>query len=312
MFSRTISEEGKRRYKMMYDQQIELKKINPDSPKRKQFKTILLSVFGAQSFEGSAFYDPYIGKLIPITGELFMIDFLEKIHHLCTIVQTNSDGAMIKPNSDEAEKEILNILKSWLDRTKFVIKPKYIYDLVQRDVNNYVYRDEKGNLEVKGEALKNYNFDDKEYSAGTIFNCKEPSIIAKGVVDYLMYDISPEETVDKYKEDLRLFQYACKKGGYNYLTYDTVYYPSRETSSYEIQSPSRVFAYNSNTEAGMVYKHGINKKSGKISQAKVSNLPDNVFIYNDSIIGKYEELKDKIDWQYYVDRIYEKIENFIS
>ncbi len=297
---------------MMYDQQIALKKIDPDSPKRKQFKTILLSVFGAQSFEGSAFYDPYIGKLIPITGELFMIDFLEKIYHLCTIVQVNSDGAMIKPNSEENEKEILKILDEWLKRTDFVIKPKYIYDLYQRDVSNYVYRDEKGNLEVKGEALKNYQFDDDAYSSGDIFNAKEPSIIAKGIVDYLMYDIPPEETVEKYKEDLRLFQYACKKGTYNKLTYDVTYFPTKETSSYEIQSPSRVFAYKSNTESGMVYKHGINKKSGKISKAKVSNLPDNVFIYNSSIIGKYEELKDKIDWQYYIDRIYEKIEKFIS
>ena len=311
LFSRTISEEGKKRYKMMYGQQLELKKIDPSSKKRKQFKTLLLSVFGAQGYPNSPFYDPYICKLIPITGELFLIDLLEKIQHLCTIIQSNTDGIMIEPNSDEDEKEILRILDAWLKRTGFVIKPKYIYDLFQRDVNCYIYRDEKGNVETKGEAVKNYEFSDKTYASGDIFNSKEPSIIAKGIVDCLMHDISPEETVEKYKKDLRLFQYPCKKGAFDYLTYDVTYFPSTGISSYKIQSPSRAFALKSNVASGMVYKHGINKKSGKVSKSKVSNLPDNVFVYNKDITNAYEELKDKIDYEYYVNRIYERIGEFI-
>lgn len=312
LFSRTISPEGKKRYTMMYNQQTELKKIDPSSKKRKQFKTLLLSVFGAQGYENSPFYDPYICKLIPITGELFLIDFIEKIFHLCTFVNSNTDGIMLEPNSDEDEKTILDILEKWLARTGFVIKPKYIYNLYQRDVNNYMYQDKDGNVETKGEALKNYDFSDKSYASGDIFNAKEPSIIAKGIVDCLIYDISPEETVEKYKKDLRLFQYPCKKGTYQYLTYDTTYIPSMAESSYKIQSPSRAFAYKSTNEIGMVYKHGINAKSGKESKSKVSNLPDNVFIYNKDIINAYDELKDKIDYDYYIYRIYERIGEFIK
>lgn len=312
LFSRTISKEGIERYKMMYGQQLELKKIDPSSPKRKQFKTLLLAVFGAQGHEGSPFYDPYICKLIPITGELYLLDLLEKIYHLCTIVQSNTDGIMISPNSDEDEKEILRILDDWLKRTGFVIKPKYVYNLFQRDVNNYIYQDEHGNIETKGEAVKNYEFSDKSYASGDNFNAKEPSIIAKGVVDFLVSNVTPEETVEKYKTDLRLFQYACKKGGFNYLTYDTTYFPTMATSSYQIQSPSRVFALKSTDHSGMVYKHGINKKSNLESKAKVSNLPDNVFVYNKDITNAYEELKDKIDYSYYIDKIYDKINKFIG
>jgi hypothetical protein len=51
---------------------------------------------------------------------------------------------MLLPNSDEDEKKILEILDNWLKRTNFVIKPKYIYNLFQRDVNNYIYQDEHG------------------------------------------------------------------------------------------------------------------------------------------------------------------------
>jgi len=305
LLSRTIPQEGRERYIMMYEQQLELKKVNPSSPKRKQFKKLLLAVFGAQNRKGSKLYDPWIGSLVPVVGEMFLIDWMEKIEDLCLFVNCNTDGIMIYPNSEEAEKEILIRLDEFLKRTKFVIKPKYIYDLYQRDVNNYVYRDEKGNLETKGEVLVNYEFSDKTYASGDIFNCKEPSIIAKGVVNYLMFNQSPEETVDKYKEDLRLFQFACKKGKYKYLTYDIIYNDNTK-ESFNIQSPSRVFALNSDVEKGMVYKHDLDRKS------KVSNLPSNVFVYNDSIINKYEELKEIIDWNYYVDRIYERIESFIS
>ena len=297
---------------MMYDQQIALKTIDPDSPKRIQYKTITLSVFGSQGYENSAFYDPYICKLVPITGELYLMDFMEKIQHLCSFKNLNTDGAMLKPNSEEDEKEILRILDEWLKKTKFVIKPKYIFNMYQRDVNCYVYQDEKGKIVTKGEAVKNFDYSDEAYASGELFGAREASIIAKGIVNYLLFDKSPEETVEENKQDLRLFQYACKKGSRKYMTYDITYLPSNSSASYQIQSPSRVFASNSNTQVGKINLHGINKKSGLDSISKYPSLPDNIFVYNGRIIDKYEELKDKIDWQYYVNRIYEKAEKFIS
>lgn len=310
--SRTISEEGKKRYVMMYDQQIALKKIDPDSPKRKQYKTVLLSVFGAQGHKGSALYDPYVGSLVPITGELFLIDLMEKIQHLCIFVQSNTDGIMIKPNDDNAEKEILQILDSWLKRTKFVIKPKYIYNLYQRDVNNYVYQDEHGNIECKGEALKNYQFDEKAYAAGTIFASKEPSIIAKGIVNALIYGKMPEETVEENKYDFRLFQYACKKKSFDSLTYDMKSLDGNESASYEIPGGlCRCFAWNDKKYIGMVNKHKM--KANKESIAKVSNLPDSVFIYNKNLFTEQakDEIMKNINYDYYVYRIYERIGEFI-
>ena len=312
LLSRTIPEEGKKRYIMMYDQQIELKKIDPDSPKRRQFKETLLAVFGAQGHEGSALYDPQIGSLVPVVGEMYLMDFMEKIQDLCLFVNGNTDGIMLKPNSEEDEKEILRILDEWLKVTKFVIKPKYIYNMYQRDVNCYVYQDEKGKIVTKGEAVKNFDYSDEAYASGELFGAREASIIAKGIVNYLLFDKSPEETVEENKQDLRLFQYACKKGSRKYMTYDITYLPSNSSASYQIQSPSRVFASNSNTQVGKINLHGINKKSGLDSISKYPSLPDNIFVYNGRIIDKYEELKDKIDWQYYVNRIYEKAEKFIS
>ena len=59
----------------------------------------------------------------------------------------------------------------------------------------------------------------------------------------------------------------------------------------------------------MVYKY---KKDGK--KAKVSNLPDNVFVYNNDVreSSALKELENKIDYQYYIDRAYERIAEFIK
>ena len=41
--------------------------------------------------------------------------------------------------------------------------------------------------------------------------------------------------------------------------------------------------------------------------------PDSVFVYNEDINSEetLEKLKDKINWQYYIDRTYERIKEFI-
>ena len=310
LFSRTIPEEGKELYKYMFKEQVRLKKINP--VKRKVYKTILLAVFGATNSLNSDFYDPHIFSIITNTGELFMCDLLEKVAPYATIVQVNTDGAMFEPKDWNDYDKIIKIIEEWEARTKFTCKKEFLYNLYQRDINNYVFQDADGKIEVKGEALKNYDLSDQAYAQAAFFNAKEPPIIAKGIVNCLIYDIDPEETVKQEMNNLKMFQYACKKGTYNYLTYDSTYFPSTGTSSYKIQSPSRAFALKSNSASGMVYKHGINKKSGKESKAKVSNLPDNVFIYNKDITTAYNELKDKIDYNYYVNRIYERVGEFIG
>ena len=48
-------------------------------------------------------------------------------------------------------------------------------------------------------------------------------------------------------------------------------------------------------------------------KAKISNLPDDIFIYNQEIMSDdiKAELSKKIDFDYYVRRSYERIKEFI-
>ena len=305
LFSRTIPKEGIEKYTHMYYEQLELKKLGLKQ-KRQAYKVILLAVWGAMKNQYTDFYDIEKGSLITITGQLFLIDLLEKMEGKIDLIQSNTDGIMVKPINGHTKEEILDIVKEWCDRTGFVIEPKTIYNIIQRDVNNYLYLDDKKKIHTKGEALKHYAGDKSPFDTNS-YQSKEPLIIAKGIVDYLVYDIAPEETVEKYKNNLRLFQYICKKNSFDWLEYE-LKSNNEIISTTKLQNVNRVFASNSKDTIGQVYKRKVEGKKDKYQ-----NLPDNVFVYNDEILSENSiiELSKKIDYNYYVQRICERILEFL-
>ena len=310
LLPRTIPEEGKKLYEYMYHEQLKLKKTNPR--KRAVYKKVLLAVFGAQNNQYGDFYDPQQALMVTMLGQIYMIDLLEKLDGLVRVIQTNTDGIMLEPYNWDDEAKIISIIEEWEKRTGFVAKKEHFYNLYQRDVNTYFMDDDKHELVVKGDGMTNYDISEKGYSTAGIFNCKEPPIIVQGMIACLRDCIMPEQFVEDNKKELRKFQYACKKNSYDYTEYESINIKTKEVTKTHLQGMDRAFAYKSNDVMGMVYK--IKTTNGKTSRSKVSNLPDSVFIYNQSIVedNAYEKLKDKIDYDYYVSRIYEKINTFIG
>lgn len=322
LFPRSMDRDAIDRYITMFFDQLEMKKDPTKKNARKAFKTILLAVFGAMNHENSEFYDPNKFILVTLSGQLFIIDLLEKLGDLVEAVQLNTDGCMFVPKDWNDEEKIDSIIKEWENRTGFVLEKEYLYHLWQRDVNCYVGIEENGDVHYKGNSLINYRVDDESYGACRLFDATEPPIMAKGIVDYLLYDIYPEETVEKNKKDLRLFQYPCKKGTFDYITEDQYLFRnnlkgkqiSELYHSRQVKPLNRVFARKiENVNGYKIYTILTKHKNdfGKHKKQKIANLPDSVFIYNEDITNAYELLKDKIDWQYYVDRIYEKITEFL-
>lgn len=309
LLPRTMPQKSKELYIYMYHEQLRLKKINPR--KRAIYKTILLSVFGAMLNEYTDFYDPYHGSLVTITGELFLVDLLEKLEGKVEVVQSNTDGIIVIPiNNDWSLKdEIIHIVEEWEQRTGFVIKKEEINNLWQRDVNNYCF-DDNGKPVVKGEIFSAYDkLSNPIYNQ--LWNAKEPGIIAKGIVDYLLYGITPEDTVENNKKNLIYYQYSCKKMSYDYLQYEA-FTNTCDTIKEKLQNINRAFASNSNTVFGTIIKYKI--VDGKVKKARLQSLPQNIFIYNNDIREPeiINELTKKIDYQYYINRIYERLGEFID
>lgn len=108
-----------------------------------------------------------------------------------------------------------------------------------------------------------------------------------------------------------MFQYICKKHSFHWVEYEEVDLNGIATST-KLQHVNRVFASNNASVKGMVYKY--KEEDGKIKRTKVSNLPDSVFVFNDNVTTNenIDVISNKIDWQYYIDRAYERIQEFYN
>lgn len=289
LFSRAMPEESRQTYIRMYHEQLLLKKKDP--VKRAVYKTILLAVFGAQMNKHSRFYDPWNGALVPIVGQLFLVDLLEKLEGKVELIQSNTDGIIAKPLPGISDDELLGIVNEWQTRTGFVLKMDKIFDIHQRDVNNYMYRDSNGEIHTVGEAVRYYECWENPLLKNS-YNSKEPIIIHYCIVEYFMNGKKPEETIVKYAKEFRMFQWICKLQSFDYLTFEAMGKVTR------LQKVNRCFA---SKKPGMIYKN----KPGK--HDRYSNLPDQVFVWNENLSGiNYKD----IDYIYYARRAYERIREF--
>ena len=295
LLPRTLSEEGKAKYKQMYKEQLRLKKINP--VKRVVYKKICLAVYGAELNEYTNFYDPEKGRQVTLTGEIFLVDLLEKLEGKVELIQSNTDGIIAKPLENISEQELIDIINEWQTRTGFTLKLDKIYDIHQRDVNNYMYRDDKGNIHVKGEIVKYYNLWDNPFLEDS-YNTTTPYIIHHCIVEYWMNGRKPEEIIEENKRNLRMFQWICKPGSFDYLSFET-----KDQVIKCKQKVNRVFA---SKTPGQLYKNDSTRHN------LYQNLPSKIFIYNQEILSEesINNLVDKIDYDYYVKRAYERIYEF--
>lgn len=312
LLPRSIDPEYKDLYPTMYKQQLEFKKTAPE--KRGAYKTILLSVFGAMFNEHCKFYDPFKASLVTMTGQLFIADLLEKLEGKVELIQTNTDGVIAKPLQNVDENEVRDIINEWQTRTGFILKLEKIYNIYQRDVNCYCYTDSKDidsrdDIHVRGD-LKHFWAETAIYTE-KLYNPKEPQIISIALVNYLLYKKLPEETIKEKEHNLRLFQFVCSKGTFDWLEYREIDRQTGNMKVQKLQHINRAFPMKKSNVVGQVYKM---KNVGKVTSSIVANMPESCFVYNNEILSDeaFDNIKDKIDWQYYADRTYERILEFIE
>src|SRR5574344_3000943 len=140
--------------------------------------------------EHCKFYDPNNGTLVTMTGEIFLVDLLEKLEGKVDLIQSNTDGVIAKQLPGVKDEELVAKINEWQERTGFVLKLEKVYDIHQRDVNCYMYKTESGKIKTLGEAVKHYDAWENPF-AEDVYMAKEPVIIEQGIVDYFMFNKSP-------------------------------------------------------------------------------------------------------------------------
>ena len=280
-FARSVPKEKKKLYSKMKADRIVLKKTNKKLSDA--YKLVLNTTYGCYKYEYCNLYDPRMANNICIGGQVMLVDLLENLEPYCKVVQSNTDGIIIIPTDEDKVKEVV---KDWEERTGMVMEISYGVKIVQKDVNNYVFKKEDGSVKAVGGYVRQYKPRDLRRTL---------SVIDKALVEHLINDVSIEEYIHSNNDPLD-YQIVSKVG----KTYDRVFFESNG-----VQTPTnfvnRAFA---GFNAGRLYK----QKDGK-NKEMVANHPSNTFIWDKDVSDLDMSLIDK---QWYIDMTYKRLNDYMG
>lgn len=272
-------------YKNIRDERVEAKK-NKNSFLADAFKYAINGLSGNLQSQYSWTYDPELVVKLRINCQLMILMLIEKFDLLgAKIVQSNTDGILIKikksllPEIEKAKDE-------WCKLTKLSMSKEEFERFYQYDVNNYIGV-KKGFKETKDpELIKKKGFFVDEINLGKGMS---PKVIAKSLINYFVYNISPEETL-KEDKDIR-----------DYLTYQRV---SRDfIVEYNGEKALHINRFYMSINGGILIKYKM-EKGGK-AQATRLCATSPVTIYNKFEDKPFEEYK--VNYRYYKNEIYKII-----
>lgn len=272
-------------YKSIRDERVGAKR-DKNSFLADAFKYAINGLSGNLQSQYSWTYDPELVVKLRINCQLMILMLIEKFDLLgAKIVQSNTDGILIKikksllPEIEKAKDE-------WCKLTKLSMSKEEFERFYQYDVNNYIGV-KKGFKETKDpELIKKKGFFADETNLGKGMS---PKVIAKSLINYFVYNISPEETL-KEDKDIK-----------DYLTYQRV---SRDfIVEYNGEKALHINRFYMSTNGGILIKYKI-EKGGK-AQATRLCATSPVTIYNKFEDKPFEEYK--VNYRYYKNEIYKII-----
>lgn len=294
-YSRAIPEEGKQRFKRIYEENLSLKSQIKTAPadqrdylkrKRTAYKLVCNSTYGTFKDKYNTLYDPLMSNNICVTGQLALTLLIEMLEPYVELIQSNTDGLIVKLDKLDDYDIVDDIAWEWeqLTGVRLGFDP-IITKIYQKDVNSYLFVDEDGNVESKGAYVKELNPLDYDLP-----------IINKAMREYMISGTSVESTINS-ADKLIDFQKIVKL---------TIYYSyvSHNGETYTNKC-YRVFA-STNSDDGMIYKckHGYDGRW----KDKFPNTPDHCFIENGDI--SEAGIPDHLDREWYINLTYERLRQY--
>ena len=125
--------------------------------RRNVYKKALNSTYGGTLDPFSDLFDPAKGRQVCVLGQLFIVDLLERLEPYTTLIQTNTDGVYVIPNSPEDAVHARAAVEAFQKRTGLVMEIDHYVAMYQRDINNYIAVRADGSEKVKGAAFHSIN-----------------------------------------------------------------------------------------------------------------------------------------------------------
>lgn len=104
--------------------------------------------------KNNGLYDPLQANRVCVYGQLLLLDLIEKLEPHCQIIQSNTDGVLVKMNKYEDFDLIDDIAYEWEQRTHLKLEFDEYRKVFQKDVNNYIIVDSNGKYKSKGAYVK--------------------------------------------------------------------------------------------------------------------------------------------------------------
>lgn len=264
---------------------LRIKYKHEKNPLQAALKIVLNGTYGAMKDPNNPLYDPRQANNVCVFGQLLLLDLIEHLEPYCEIIQSNTDGVLVKlpDGSDEVFYKIDDIAHEWEERTGLVLEFYEYRKVFQKDVNNYVIVDADGHYKSKGAYVKKLGELDYDLP-----------IVNKAMVDFMVKGVPVEVTISKCDE-LKEFQQVKKISG----KYECLMHGNRTLK----EKCVRVFASNRNRDGGLTKIHGTTGRP-----AKVENSPEHGFLWNGDINGvKCPEYLDK---RWYIELAKKRLEGF--
>ena len=280
------------KFSTIMDKRLEYKKAK--NPIQGSLKVMINGAYGVCKDKYSPMFDERRANEICINCQLLLLDLCEKLEdefgENIVAVNLNTDGIIMELKNPGDLPRYKEICKEWEDRTKFKLEHDLISKIIQKDVNNYIFKFEDGKLERKGAYVKELKKID--------YNLE---IVNRAVVEYLLNNTPVEETINNCNK-LIDFQFICKVGS----TYKNIRWGDKDISEKVIRTFATI------DDKPGVFKIKIKEKDGEMIESveKIANTPEKCVILNDNITN--ENTPNWLDRSYYIDMAKKRIEDYLG
>ena len=273
------------------------------NPMQAPLKIVINGTYGASKDKNNPLYDPLMANNVCIHGQLLLLDLIEHLEPYCELIQSNTDGILIKMpanyNEDEWYSMMDDIAYEWEQRVGLTLEFDEYRRVFQKDVNNYVIVSEDGHIKSKGAYVKKLGRLDYDLA-----------IVNKALVEFMVNKVSVRETITNCSKliDFQMVKKASSK--YDGM-YANAFYNGTKSKKYLDENLLlkcnekclRVFASKDTRKGGIVKRHIGTKRF-----AKVENTPEHCFIVNGDI--NEVSVPDELDKEWYINLAHKRLEDF--
>ena len=263
------------------------------NPLQLPLKLVLNSTYGVMKDKNNALYDPRQANRVCVYGQLLILDLIEKLEGYCELIQSNTDGILIKlPDGSQKTYDMIDdICFEWEQRTGLTLEFEEYHKVFQKDVNNYLILphgklyDENGKPLWKSKGAYVKKLSNLDYDL---------PIVNKAMIEYMVHGTPVEQTIEQCNE-LKDFQLVSKISS----KYICILHGEQPVN----EKCVRLFASKDDTDLGVKKIHATTGKA-----AKLQNSPEHCFIFNDAVNGV--AVPAKLDKQWYVNLADRRLKDF--